>query len=83
MGFIFIAAMAMGQAKDEDVLRYIQKYKDIAIAEQIKYNIPASIKLAQGILESSGGKKRTGPSGRQPFWYQMQIFLDGRYLLLR
>ena len=35
---------------------YIDQYSDIAIEEMLKYNIPASITLAQGILESSSGK---------------------------
>jgi len=35
---------------------YIEQYSDIAIEEMQKYQIPASITLAQGILESSSGK---------------------------
>lgn len=34
---------------------YIEKYKDVAIREMKLYGIPASITLAQGILESGGG----------------------------
>lgn len=34
---------------------YINKYKDIAMEEMKKYKIPASITLAQGILESRSG----------------------------
>ncbi len=36
-------------------LEYIAQYKDIAIAEMNLYGIPASIKLAQAILESGSG----------------------------
>ncbi len=36
-------------------LDYIEKYKDIAIREMDSYNIPASITLAQGLLESGAG----------------------------
>jgi LysM repeat protein len=35
---------------------YIDAYKPIAIAEMKRSGIPASIKLAQGVLESSGGR---------------------------
>lgn len=42
--------------KEELVKRYIDKYKEIAIEEQKKYGIPASITLAQGILESNAGQ---------------------------
>lgn len=34
---------------------YIDQYKDIAIAEMNRYGIPASIKLAQALLESGNG----------------------------
>ncbi|HEX8517376.1 MAG TPA: glucosaminidase domain-containing protein [Bacteroidia bacterium] len=34
---------------------YIQSYKDEAIKEMLMYNIPASITLAQGMLESGNG----------------------------
>ena len=33
--------------------QYIQSYKEIAIAEMYRTKIPASIKLAQGLLESN------------------------------
>ena len=36
-------------------LAYIEQYKGIAIAEMEQYGIPASIKLAQAILESGNG----------------------------
>jgi LysM repeat protein len=35
---------------------YIQKYKDVAIHEMRQYHIPASITLAQGLLESGAGQ---------------------------
>lgn len=34
---------------------YIEKYKDIAMEEMLLYKIPASITLAQGVLESTFG----------------------------
>ena len=37
------------------VNEYIAKYKDLAIEEMVNYNIPASIILAQAILESGTG----------------------------
>jgi len=36
-------------------LNYIDQYKNIAIAEMERYGIPASIKLAQALLESGNG----------------------------
>lgn len=36
--------------------RYIDQYKDIAIEQMLKWKIPASITLAQGLLESAAGE---------------------------
>lgn len=38
-----------------DIQAYISQYKDIAIAHEKEYGIPASIIMAQGILESGAG----------------------------
>lgn len=39
----------------ERVANYIKEYADIAMEEMLQYGIPASITLAQGILESGAG----------------------------
>ncbi|MCB9267748.1 MAG: LysM peptidoglycan-binding domain-containing protein [Lewinellaceae bacterium] len=44
------------QAQEDDRLRYIDQFKEIAIREMERAGIPASIKLAQAILESNSGK---------------------------
>ena len=44
------------EGQDESRVTYIERYKDIAIREMERAGIPASIKLAQGILESNAGK---------------------------
>ena len=36
--------------------RYIKEYNPLAIEQQNKYKIPASITLAQGLLESGAGQ---------------------------
>lgn len=38
-----------------NAVAYVEQYKGIAVAESIRTGIPASIKLAQGILESGYG----------------------------
>jgi len=42
-------------AKSQTSLQYIEQFKEIAVAEMIKSGIPASITLAQGLLESASG----------------------------
>lgn len=46
---------------------YIDQYKDVAIAEMLKYNIPASITLAQGLLESGAGMSELARKGNNHF----------------
>lgn len=43
---------------NQDKQKFIDKYKEIAIQQQLKYGIPASITLAQAILESSYGTSK-------------------------
>lgn len=44
------------QSKRQKQLAYIQRFVDIAKTEQTKFGIPASITLAQGLLESDAGE---------------------------
>ena len=54
-------------AKDSTYVSYIEQYKEVAIAQQIKYGIPASITLAQGILESAVGKSKLAVEANNHF----------------
>ena len=49
-----LPVLASAQRK-QTASEYIAAYKDIAITEMERYGIPASIKLGQGLLESSAG----------------------------
>ena len=50
-----------------DFQEYIDKYKDLAIEEMAEYHIPASITLAQGLLESGAGKSYLSRQGNNHF----------------
>ncbi len=64
--FIFLSSFTLidreklsDETPDADTINkynYIDQYKDIAIAEMYRTGIPASITLAQGLLESQAGK---------------------------
>ena len=62
--FLFLLLMAISsvqgslsaQRRDRSYEDYIHKYKDIAVREMKRYHIPASITLAQGLLESGAGR---------------------------
>lgn len=62
---------------------YIDKFKNIAIREMKNYGIPASITLAQGILESGSGNSRLAREANNHFgikctsdWTGKTIFED-------
>ena len=44
------------QTRNKQYEEYIKQYRDIAVEEMKKYHIPASITLAQGLLESGAGQ---------------------------
>ena len=46
---------------------YIQRYKDIAVKEKDRAGIPASIKLAQGLLESGAGSSPLAREAKNHF----------------
>src|SRR3954470_23703616 len=49
------------------VEQYIEKYSAIAVEEMYKNHIPASITLAQGLLESGNGNSRLAMLGNNHF----------------
>lgn len=46
---------------------YIDQYKDLAIQEMMQYGVPASITLAQGLLESGAGQSELTRKGNNHF----------------
>lgn len=55
-GVFLSLGQLFAQSPTPEHLKYIDAYKDIAIREMERAGIPASIKLAQGILESNAGQ---------------------------
>lgn len=51
----------------ENAVKYVEQYKRIAIEESIRAKIPASIKLAQGILESGYGSSSLAKNANNHF----------------
>ncbi len=47
--------------------QYIEQYKQLAIDDMEKYGIPASIKMAQALLESDAGNSRLARQGNNHF----------------
>ncbi|MFR9515171.1 MAG: glucosaminidase domain-containing protein [Rikenellaceae bacterium] len=57
---------------------YVARYKDIAIAHMEKYGIPASITMAQGILESDSGNSKLSTSSNNHFGIKCKSNWSGR-----
>lgn len=63
--FAFLAFRANAQSGMVKV--YIDSFKNIAMREMIEFKIPASITLAQGLLESGSGNSRLAKEGNNHF----------------
>ncbi|HPE97550.1 MAG: glucosaminidase domain-containing protein [Chitinophagales bacterium] len=62
---------------NEAVLAYIERYRYIAVEEMINHGIPASITLAQGILESGAGRSQLASESNNHFGIKCHDGWDG------
>ena len=76
--FLFSSILGFSQSKTE---KYITKYSSIAVAEMNRYNIPASITLAQGILESGNGESRLAIDGKNHFGIKCHSNWSGKTII--
>ena len=53
---IVYCLVSQAQTRNKQYEDYIKKYRELAVDEMKKYHIPASITLAQGLLESGAGQ---------------------------
>jgi LysM repeat protein len=66
--FVFLSEQMIAQSTGRNSTeKYIEKYKDIAIREMKRSGIPASITLAQGMLESDNGNSRLARNANNHF----------------
>ena len=63
--------------------QYIEKYKDVAMKKMKEFKIPASITLAQGVLESGSGNSRLATKANNHFgikchkgWTGKKFYMD-------
>lgn len=66
LAFCFLASTAIW-SQNSDYLDYIAKYKKIAVSEMNRTGVPASIKLAQALLESGAGKSELARKANNHF----------------
>lgn len=56
LGVILLGFGAISAQKSQERVHYVNKFNELAVEEMHRTGIPASIKLAQAILESNAGK---------------------------
>ena len=70
LGFAFLLTTAPMSAQmkwNQTYQTYINQYKDLAIEQMLRYRIPASITLAQGLFESAAGRSDLVRQGNNHF----------------
>jgi LysM repeat protein len=65
--FGLFSAVAQKMTWSRQYEEYFEKYKDVAIEQMVIHDIPASITLAQGVLESGAGKSELARKGNNHF----------------
>ena len=65
---LLVSASSSGQMRwNQAYQTYINQYKDLAIEQMLRYHIPASITLAQGLFESAAGRSDLVRQGNNHF----------------
>ena len=75
---ILCCLLVQSQVRNKQYEAYIKKYRDIAVEEMRKYHIPASITLAQGLLESGAGQSTLARKSNNHFGIKCGSDWDGK-----
>ena len=78
MCLMCITVSTSAQKRNKVYEDYIHKYRGIAVDEMKHYRIPASITLAQGLLESGAGKSELARKSNNHFGIKCGGSWDGR-----
>lgn len=75
-----LTATSKVSVTSEAISDYIEEYKNIAMENMATYGIPASIKLAQAILESGSGKGKLAKQANNHFGIKCQTVWSGEVI---
>lgn len=76
---IFVPFLSFAQ-RNSTYQQYIDKYKDAAVEQMRRHHIPASITLAQALLESGAGQSYLAKQANNHFGIKVGIGWDGPYV---
>lgn len=76
---VIMAMLCLGVQAQQTITRaeYIEQYAPLAVEQQMLYGIPASITLAQGLLESGNGNSRLAREANNHFGIKCGSSWDG------
>jgi LysM repeat protein len=77
---ILISFVSARAQTPEDIQNYINAYKDIAMNEMRRTGVPASISLAQGILESAAGTSDLTKQSNNHFGIKCKLDWTGQVI---
>lgn len=75
------AATASAETADDRYILYINTYSQMAVDQQAQFGIPASITLAQGLLESAAGRSTLAREGNNHFGIKCHKGWEGKSML--
>ena len=76
--FLLLGVVCLVAKDDTPQERYVKKYADMAVKEMIRSGVPASITLAQGMLESGNGQSRLAVQGNNHFGIKCHKGWEGK-----
>ena len=72
------ALLCLAAGDDTPQERYVKKYSQMAVQEMIRSGVPASITLAQGMLESGNGLSKQATKGNNHFGIKCHKGWEGK-----
>lgn len=82
LALVFASLVLFIAAADDPYEAYIKKYSDIAVKEMQRSGVPASITLAQGLLESRAGQSPLAAEGNNHFGVKCHNDWTGKTMLM-